>query len=184
MSYTGQTVKLSRKEYYKNAPDYWTESELVDFEEVVSEFDEMLSAEAVPIFAQYETPPYEGYAWVIFVEDGKFYEVHGSHCSCNGLEGQFDPEETTAEAIIHRLNRAIETDESNYYGMNRIGALVSVESYVEWLERGRKAAAHQALVDTLQEVIKTKMVDDLIATMADHPKAELFILTDAGTIYE
>jgi hypothetical protein len=25
----------------------------------------------------------------------KLYEVHGSHCSCNGFEGQFEPEETT-----------------------------------------------------------------------------------------
>jgi hypothetical protein len=26
---------------------------------------------------------------------GKLYEVHGSHCSCMGFEGQFSPEKTT-----------------------------------------------------------------------------------------
>jgi hypothetical protein len=30
---------------------------------------------------------------------GKLYEVHGSHCSCYGFEGQFSPEETTLEYL-------------------------------------------------------------------------------------
>lgn len=30
---------------------------------------------------------------------GRFYEVHGSHCSCDGFEGQFTPEETTLEYL-------------------------------------------------------------------------------------
>jgi hypothetical protein len=39
---------------------------------------------------------------VIFEKDGKLWEVNGSHCSCYGLEGQWQPEETTWEAIaIH-----------------------------------------------------------------------------------
>ena len=32
-------------------------------------------------------------------EDGKLYETHGSHCSCYGFEGQFEPEETTVEYL-------------------------------------------------------------------------------------
>ena len=31
--------------------------------------------------------------------DGKLYEVHGSHCSCYGFEGQFEPEETSIEYL-------------------------------------------------------------------------------------
>lgn len=31
---------------------------------------------------------------------GKLYEVHGSHCSCYGFEGQFTPEETTFEYLL------------------------------------------------------------------------------------
>ena len=51
------------------------------------------------LFAAYENESYEGYALVIFSKDGKLYEVNGSHCSCNGLEGQWEPEETNFEAL-------------------------------------------------------------------------------------
>lgn len=51
------------------------------------------------LFAAYENESYEGYAMVIFSKDGKLYEVNGSHCSCNGLEGQWEPEETSLEAL-------------------------------------------------------------------------------------
>lgn len=32
-------------------------------------------------------------------ETGNLYELHGSHCSCNGFEGQFLPEKTTLEYL-------------------------------------------------------------------------------------
>lgn len=51
------------------------------------------------IIAAYDCPDYEGAAFVLFQRDGKLYEVHGSHCSCYGLEGQWEPEETSVEAI-------------------------------------------------------------------------------------
>lgn len=51
------------------------------------------------LYASYDTPPYEGDAFVIFTKDGKLYEVHGAHCSCYGLEGQWEPEETSWQAI-------------------------------------------------------------------------------------
>lgn len=44
-----------------------------------------------------------GEAFVLFVEDNRLYEVHGSHCSCYGLEGQWEPEETLLEALQHRI---------------------------------------------------------------------------------
>ena len=54
------------------------------------------------LFASYSYSNYSGDAWVLFERDGKLFEVSGSHCSCYGLEEQFDPEETTLEAISHR----------------------------------------------------------------------------------
>ena len=54
------------------------------------------------LFAAYENESYDGYAMVIFSKEGKLYEVHGSHCSCNGLEGMWDPEETNMEALKMR----------------------------------------------------------------------------------
>lgn len=35
--------------------------------------------------------------------DGKLYEIHGSHCSCYGFEGQFHLDETTIEALRYRV---------------------------------------------------------------------------------
>jgi hypothetical protein len=57
------------------------------------------------ILASYTNENYEGDAFVLFrrKSDGKIYEVNGGHCSCYGLEGQWNPEETTVEALQHRL---------------------------------------------------------------------------------
>lgn len=55
------------------------------------------------IFADYYGD-YDGTAHVIFMKNGKLYEVNGSHCSCNGLEDQWIPEETSIEALMFRPN--------------------------------------------------------------------------------
>lgn len=57
------------------------------------------------LYASYQTGNYEGDAFVLFERDGKMYEVHGSHCSCYGLEGQWEPEETTEQDILFRLDK-------------------------------------------------------------------------------
>lgn len=67
-------------------------------EDVESDFEVELTDEQI-IYAEYETPSYEGYAFVLFEKDGKLYEVNGSHCSCNGLEGQWSPEETSIKFL-------------------------------------------------------------------------------------
>jgi hypothetical protein len=55
------------------------------------------------LFASYGTDNYSGDAFVLYENGGRLYEVNGSHCSCYGLEGKWKPEETTLEAISHRL---------------------------------------------------------------------------------
>jgi hypothetical protein len=55
------------------------------------------------LFASYNYANYSGDAFVLFEQDGKLFEVNGGHCSCYGLEGQWEPEETTIEAIKYRL---------------------------------------------------------------------------------
>jgi hypothetical protein len=46
------------------------------------------------VFAEYQTPSYEGYSTVIISDDGRnFSVVEGSHCSCYGLENQWSPTE-------------------------------------------------------------------------------------------
>lgn len=51
------------------------------------------------LFASYGGAAYEGDAIVLFEREGKLFEVHGGHCSCYGLEGQWTPEETSWAAI-------------------------------------------------------------------------------------
>lgn len=55
------------------------------------------------LFASYGTGSYEGDAFVLTERDGKLFEVNASHCSCYGLENQFDQEETNLDVLKHRL---------------------------------------------------------------------------------
>jgi hypothetical protein len=98
-----------------------------DRESVAREFDEgrgsrfdasFVIAETFPtddqiLFAVYDCPPYEGVAFVVFERDGILYEVHGSHCSCWGLEDQWEPEETSRAALaIRRLDQFADEPEA------------------------------------------------------------------------
>jgi len=57
------------------------------------------------LVAAYEYENYSGDAYVLFRRGGKLLEVSGSHCSCYGLEGQWEPEETAAETLLARIER-------------------------------------------------------------------------------
>lgn len=54
-------------------------------------------------FAVYSGENYEGVAFVIFSKNGKLYEVNGAHCSCDGLEGQWEPEAVSLVELQNRL---------------------------------------------------------------------------------
>jgi hypothetical protein len=73
-------------------------------EDVIEQFSAPADAldNAEVFYANYTTPAYEGYATVVFEKEGVLYEVNGSHCSCYGLEGQWEPEVTSWEAIAMR----------------------------------------------------------------------------------
>jgi hypothetical protein len=66
------------------------------------------------LLAWYGYGDYDGSAFVLFERDGKLYEVNGGHCSCYGLEGQWDPEETSVEALRYRIVEG-ELGKSSYY---------------------------------------------------------------------
>lgn len=55
------------------------------------------------LFASYGYENYSGDAWVLYEQNGKLYEVNGSHCSCYGLENQWSPEEVTLPELEYRL---------------------------------------------------------------------------------
>lgn len=57
------------------------------------------------LFTFYKNICYDAWAFILYKKDGVLYEVNGSHCSCHGLENQWEPEETTLEALEHRATK-------------------------------------------------------------------------------
>lgn len=57
------------------------------------------------IFASYEIDGYEGSAAVLFRNGDKYYTVEGSHCSCFGLEDQWNPEEYDLPVLIDNIEK-------------------------------------------------------------------------------
>ena len=54
------------------------------------------------IVAVYWYGSYEGDAIVVYKQDGEYYEAHGSHCSCYGLEGQWGGEPIVLKELLNR----------------------------------------------------------------------------------
>lgn len=59
------------------------------------------------IYAWYDCQSYSGDAYLLFIKDDKVYEIVAGHCSCYGLEGQFEPEEIPLEVLYHRLENKL-----------------------------------------------------------------------------
>lgn len=57
------------------------------------------------LFAEYVYADYEGSAFVLFEQAGKLFEVYGSHCSCYGLEGQWEPEASSIDLLTVKTGR-------------------------------------------------------------------------------
>lgn len=77
-----------------------------DWADVQNEFKTDYPEPDHVILAVYNQPDYEGYAAVFFKNGEKYYHASGSHCSCYGLEGQFEPEEyENAELLIAALKK-------------------------------------------------------------------------------
>lgn len=99
-----ENISMSAEDYNRSeAPyantEYWLKSK-AQMNKLLQEYSKYNV-----LFASYGEDNYSGDAWVLFEQDGKLYEVNGSHCSCFGLEGQWEPEETALEAIKLRLDK-------------------------------------------------------------------------------
>ena len=99
-----EEIYITKAEYEAKEPHYknvhvqaWHERN-AELEKKIKEWEDIHI-----LFASYSYYCYSGHAFVLFERDGKLFEVNGSHCSCYGLEGQWKPEETTIEALEHRL---------------------------------------------------------------------------------
>lgn len=80
------------------------------------------------LYARYDQEQYEGSAFIMFEKAGKLYEVHGSHCSCYGLEGQWSPE----EVMIEELKRRMKTHSGFRQDGNLIVEILEIFEIVEW----------------------------------------------------
>jgi len=82
------------------------------------------------LFASYGQDNYSGDAWVLFEEDGKLYEVNGSHCSCFGLEGQWEAEEVVLKELENRLTKGTfgKDDYSGNEFHNELKTFLGIES--------------------------------------------------------
>ncbi len=77
---------------------------------IYEDLDGIVPIDDEVLFASYGGASYEGHAVVLFKKDGKLYEAGGSHCSCYGLEGQWEPKETAWAAQALRLS-LVEADD-------------------------------------------------------------------------
>lgn len=77
------------------------------------------------ILADYTYMDYSGSSFVLFEKDDKLYEVNGSHCSCFGLEGQWEPEEVLLEELIERV------ETNKYYHNSNRDELREILRYIQ-----------------------------------------------------
>jgi hypothetical protein len=63
--------------------------------------------DAEVLIAKYHTGSYEGSSFVLIQRGKVLYEVNASHCSCYGLEGQWDEEETFLDALKKRNDQFV-----------------------------------------------------------------------------
>jgi len=74
--------------------------------DVRREFDMTDAEPEQVIYASYEYENYSGYADVLYRNGESYFYASGSHCSCYGLEGQWEPEEVSREALLGQVDRA------------------------------------------------------------------------------
>jgi len=85
----------------------WSNQEDVEndfFRNWASEQSTTLDPDVEILLAYYEYRDYSGEAFVLFRQCGTLYTVEGGHCSCYGLEDQWDPTETDVSTLKHRLS--------------------------------------------------------------------------------
>lgn len=83
-----------------------------EFQIKPDEADKLHRAEFIVALYTYED--YSGQALVVYRIDNVLYEVNGSHCSCYGLEDQWDPEVADPREIVKRPKYGYDlSDEKN-----------------------------------------------------------------------
>lgn len=100
------------------------------------------------IYAEYTYEDYSGRAWVLYQRGGTLYEAFGSHCSCHGLEGQWEPEETTLEAIMMRPLEGwlVPADQLRARILDQVMTSVTVERLADFLQSPSRVVREAAML--------------------------------------
>lgn len=126
-------MKLTKTTLLKKTPDLFDTSDNVyrEFQEYYKREKSELPSNLVLLYADYTYEDYSGDAYVLGYDKEKkqFFEVHGSHCSCYGLEGQWDEE---YYEDVKQLQAAIERRFSNRCKYSRYAH--SSKEFQKWLE--------------------------------------------------
>ena len=94
----------------------------------------MSEPEPEVLFAAYEYENYSREALVLFKRDDKLWLVEGSHCSCEGLEGQWVPEESSPE-VVRRIVELANVD-CAWYDDLRVRHRAALQKVCDLLESG------------------------------------------------
>lgn len=68
------------------------------------------------LLAEYYTGNYEGDALVVYRNGDDFYVNEGSHCSCMGLENQWEPEHYDRATFIEMVKRKLANYRKDWSG--------------------------------------------------------------------
>lgn len=126
-------MKLTKASLLKKTPELFDtpDSVYLEFQDYYERENAKLPENLVLLYADYTYEDYNGDAYVLGYDKEKkqFFEVHGSHCSCYGLEGQWDEEYCED---VKQLQVAIERRFSNRSEYSRYA--YSSEEFQKWLE--------------------------------------------------
>lgn len=96
-------------------------TEFKDRASIEDAYECKLPEDAEILLAWYGYGDYSGSSFVLYRQGGTLYEVNGSHCSCYGLEGQWEPEETTVAALRHILEKGTKFSSGEFDGDEGVG---------------------------------------------------------------
>jgi hypothetical protein len=90
------------------------------------------------LYADY-TGGYEGDAYVLGydTEEKKFFEVHGSHCSCYGLEDQWDAEYCTIDELKEIVERRFVEKEEHTWMRKYAHSSTRFENWLKNVTEGK-----------------------------------------------
>lgn len=70
-----------------------------DRKDVAENFQVELDEDIEILLAWYGYGSYDGESYILFTQRGQLYQVTASHCSCYGLEEQWEPVATSVEEL-------------------------------------------------------------------------------------